>query len=338
MRVRHVLEGSVRKAGGKVRINAQLIDATTGGHLWAERYDRDLKDIFGLQDEIVGKIVVALEVELTETEQELIARRYTENLEAYDYFLRGRAFHGGLSKEENVEARQLLERAIELDPKFAAAYAELSWIHFRGWHNQWSEDPRSLDRALEMSQKALALDDFLPDAHARLGWMLVWKKQYQRGIAHGKRAIALDPTYADGYLLLGHTLIYGGGPPEEAIRVSTKGMRLDPHSVYHFLLHIADGYWTMGQYEEALANLKRSVTLEPEFFPTHLWLAVVYVSLGRIEEARAEVAEVLRLAPRTSVEGQRKMLPYKDQAILDRFIEALREAGLPEKAQPSVRR
>ena len=329
--VRYVLEGSVRKSDGRVRINAQLIDATTGGHLWAERYDRDLKDIFALQDEITQKIVAALEVKLTETEQERIARRYTDNLEAYDYFLRGREFHGGNSKEDNVVARQLLERAIELDPKFAAAYAELSWIRFRGYHNQWSEDPRSLDRALELARKALALDDSLPDAHARLGWMLVWKKQYQQGIAKGRRAIELDPNYADGYLLLGHTLIYGGGSPEEAIRVSTEGMRHDPYSVYHFLLHIADGYWTMGKYEEALANLKRSLTLKPEFMPTHLWLAVVYASSGRIEKARTEVAEVLRLAPRTSVEGQRKMIPYKDQAVRDRFIEALREAGLPEK-------
>ena len=333
--VRYVLEGSVRKVGDRVRITAQLIDASSGGHLWAERYDRNLernlKNIFAVQDEITEKIVTALEVKLSEGEQRRIARQYTDNLEAYDHFLRARGFHGGHSKKDNNLARQLLDRSIELDPSFAAAYAELSWVHHRGWFNRWSEDPeQSYNLSLEFAQKAVALDDTLPAAYARLGWGLTWHNQYQQGIAEGRRAIELDPNYADGYLMLGHVLIYGGGSPEEAIRVSTEGMRLDPHSGYHYLLHIADGYWTMGQNEEALTNLKRAVTLNPKFMPTHLWLAVVYASLGRIEEARAATAEVLRQAPQFSIDSQKRGAPYKDQAMKDRFIEALRKAGVPE--------
>ncbi len=330
--VRYVLEGSVQKAGDKVRINAQLIDVTTGGHLWAERYDRDLKDVFALQDEIAGKIVAALEVTLTEGEQEQVARRYTDNLEAYDNFLRGRGFQGGTTKEKNAQARQLLERAIELDPKFAGGYAELSWIHFFEFFLYWSAGSRALERAFELAQKAVALDDSLPDAHARLGWIHLWRKQYEQAIAEGERGIALDPNYADGYLLLGHTLIYAGRP-EEGIASSKKGMRLDPHSLYHYLLHIADGYWMMGQYEEAVASLKRSVILNPDFMPTYFWIAAIHSELGREEEARAAVAKILRIIPGASVEAERRKMAYKDPAMVERFVNGLRKAGMPEKSR-----
>ncbi len=327
--VGHVLEGSVRKAGTRLRITAQLIDAATGGHLWAERYDRNLTDIFVLQDEITEKIVTALEVKLTEGEQEQVPRRYTENPEAYDYFLRGRAYQVGATNEENARAREMFERAIELDPTFAGAYAQLSYSHFRDWRYQWSKDPQALEWAFEAAQKAVALDGSLPLAHTYLGWAHVWKRQHEQAIAEAERAIALDPNFAEGYARLGEIMNLAGRP-EEGVNLLKKAMSLDPHYPPTYLFFLGYGYYAMGQYEEAIAALKRSLARNPDHFSPHRTLAVIFSELGRKEEAQAEVAEMLRTSPSASLKGQRERMPFKDQAVLERYMEGLRKAGLPE--------
>ncbi len=328
--VRYVLEGSVRKADSQVRINAQLIDASTGGHLWAERYDRPLDDIFAVQDEITQQIVAALHIELTRAERERVVSRYTSNLEAYDLFLLARSFRSDLTRERNEQARQLLEQAIELDPNFAAAYAELSWVHHMAWTSQWGGKPEAIfEIGLEMAQKAVALDDSLPEAHGRLAFFELSRHRFEQAIAEGERAIALDPNYADGYLLLGHTYIYAGRP-EDGIRVAKEGMPLDPDSMYHNLMHLADGQWMLGQDEEAIANLKRSVELRPDFMVGYLWQAAINGDLGREGAASAAAQQVLRLSPEFSIAAHRKKLQYKDQAVIERFVEGLRRAGLPE--------
>jgi TolB-like protein/Tfp pilus assembly protein PilF len=338
--VRYVLEGSVRLAGDRVRINAQLIDATTGGHLWAERYDRDLGDIFALQDEIAGKIVKALEVKLAAGEQEQVARRYTDNLKAYDFFLRGRAYWrrrtGVFGKDQATEqAQQMFEKAIELDPKFAAAYAELSITH---WRLRAIEGPQAKERAFEAAQKAVALDDSLPLAHTRLGWMYLWKKQHQQAIAEAKRAIALDPGFAEGYAVLASILNWSLRP-EEGIVLVKKAMRLEPHVSFWYVFTLGQSYFLMGQSEEAIAALKRSITLNPDYSPTHRHLAVLYNELGRKDEARAEVAEILRIKPKDSLELVRKYCFYKNDPAenrlkrFERFIDGMRKAGMPEKSR-----
>ena len=327
--VRYVLEGSVRKAGDRVRISAQLIDPATGYHLWAERYDPDLTDIFAVQDEITEKIVKALEVKLTEGEQEQVARRYTDNLEAYDYFLRGRSYQAGITKETNARARNMFERAIELDPTFAGAHAILSYSHFRDWFYQWSEATQPLDRALEAAQKAVALDGSLPLAHTHLAMVYVWKKQHEQAIAEGERAIALDPKFAESYSRLGQILSFAA-KPEEGIDLVRKAMRLDPHYPFTYLFFLGQAYEQMGQYEDAVAALKRCITRNPDYLSPHRTLAVIFSELGREEEARAEVAEVLRISPRASLESQRERMPHKDRAVLERHLNALRKAGLPE--------
>ncbi len=327
--VRYVVEGSVRKSGNRVRITAQLIDGMSGGHMWAERYDRDLTDIFALQDEITEKIVAALQVKLTEGEQEQVARRYTENLVAYDYFLRGRADQARATKETNAQAREMFERAIELDPNFAGAYAVLSHTYSRDWSYQWSDDTQALERASEAAKKAVTLDDSLPLAHARLAWIYLWRRQHEQAIAEVKRAISLDPNFAEGYARLGIILTYAGRPGE-GIDLVKKAMRLDPHYPPLYLFYLGHAHYLVGQYEEAIAVLKRSFTRNPDQLPSHLDLAVIYCELGRKEEARAEVAEVLRISPRASLEGQRERMLFKDQAVLERYLENLRKAGLPE--------
>jgi adenylate cyclase len=330
--VQYVLEGSVRKADGQVRVTVQLIDALQDHHLWTERYDRPLKDIFALQDEIVQKIVTTLKLQLTLWEKGILVRKTTDNLEAYDYYLRGtesfwRAYYGS-NKDVNIQARQLLEKAVELDPAYAAAYAVLGATYFNDGFYRWSSNlAQSFDQAGELLQKAVALDDSLPQAHGFLAQVYVWKKQYDQAITEAERAIALDPNSANGYHNLGNILTWAGRA-EEGIGLIEKAMRLNPRYPPAYLQSLNFAYRLAGRYEEAIAPAKKILVLNPHFVPAHLQLASCYAHLGRLEEARAEAAEVMRLMPQFSLEEIKRNLPIKDPAVLERELDAWRKAGL----------
>ena len=327
--VRYVLEGSVRRAGNRLRITTQLSDSGSEHQLWVERYDRDLEDIFAVQEEVAQKVAEALEVTLGMGEKEQAVRLYTDNLEAYDYFLRGRAYQARSTKDANSRAQEVLERAIELDPGFAGAYAILSHTHWRDWRNLWSEDPNPLERALEAAEMAVALDESLPLAHTCLAWVQVFRKQYEEALAEGRRAISLDPNFAEGYARLGLILSLAG-EPEEAVRSVQQAMRLSPHYPPSFILYLGHAYYSMGKYEEAIAALRKSLTGNPEALGCNLLLAVIYSDLGHTEEAEAQVAEVLRISPRVTVEHLGDCLAFKDKALAERYLDALHKAGLPE--------
>jgi TolB-like protein/class 3 adenylate cyclase/Tfp pilus assembly protein PilF len=324
--VRYVLEGSVLRADGQVRITAQLIDGTTGYHRWSERYERSLRDIFALQEEIVRKIVLALKVQLTPEEQERFKKAPTTNLEAYDYFLRGWKDWWRSTKETNAQARRMFEKAIELDPQYAAAYAGLSLTYWLEWFSQWSADPQNLKRAAEIAQQAIVLDDALSGPHAVLGTVKQWQKQYEQATAEIERAIALDPNNADGYDSLAFLLI-SVGRPTEAIEAAKKALRLDPHQFQRFHA-LGQAYLNAGQYEEAIAALKKALTYNPDLWFAHWGLAVAYSELGREEEAKAEGAAMLRIMPQFTVEGWKQRSAMKDPAATERFAAALRKAGL----------
>ena len=330
MGVRYVLEGSVRKSDNRVRVTAQLIDGPSGGHAWSERYDRPLKDIFAVQDEIVQQLVTTLRVEVQEAEQARVRRVPTENLNAYEVLLRGREYFSRFTKEAAAQARQMYEKAIALDSQYAAAYAALGLTYWVEWALQWSEDPQSLERAAELAQKAVTLDDSLPGAHRLLGYVSLWKnRQHDLAIAEGERDLALDPNNAEGYVTLANILTFAGRP-EEAIGLLEKGMRLNPRApnYWFYLFELGHAYHWLGQTEKAIALQKRVLLLNPNNFVAHLELATIYDELGREEEARAEVAEALKLNPVYSLEALRERHPYKDPAALERTIEALRKAGL----------
>ena len=325
--VRYLLEGSVRKAGKRVRVTAQLIDATTGYHMWAERYDRDLDDIFALQDEVTEQIVSALAVQLTSGEQARLERKYTDNLEAYDCYLRADANFSSLTPERLAETRQLYEKAISLDPHFAAAYASLSTTYIIEWDLQWNEDPTALDRAADLAEKAKALDDSLPLAHRVLAGVYLFKKDHERALTAAQRALSLDPNDAAAYARLGLILNYLGQPARTRHLVE-QAMQLNPHYPSHYIFAIGHAEYLMGQYDAAIATFKRAIARNPDTPAPHAYLAAVYTTLGQRQEAQVEVAEVLRISPNYSIQAARERSLYKDKAILESHLTRLQKAGL----------
>ena len=328
--VRYVLEGSVRKSGNKVRITAQLIDATTGGHLWAERFDRDLTDIFAVQDDVTQQIVGALAVNLTEGDKQRMTPEKTENVEAYDCFLRGRELWHRLTKGTNIEARDLLQRAIELDPNYAPACAFLALTHGLDYVNRWSPSPpSSLEQAQEIATRAVALDDRDPRAHWALGFVNLYLRRHDVAISEAERAIVLNPNFAEAHVSLGEALHYSGRS-EDALASFDRAMALNPHFPDVLLHFQALALFHLGQYEKAVGLLKRRLTRNPGTDVSRALLAASYGHLGRLDEARAEWREVLRVNPDYSLEYRRKVLPYKNPADFERIVDGLRKAGIVE--------
>jgi adenylate cyclase len=326
--VRYVLEGSVRKSGNRVRITAQLIDAISGGHLWAERFDRDLTDIFAVQDDVTQQIVGALDVNLTEGERQRLASEHTGNMEAYDLFLRGRELWHRLTKETNLAARDLLQRSIEFDPKFASAHAILALTHVLDYLNGWSPSPpRSREQAEEVAMRAVALDDRDPWAHWALGVANLFMRRHDDAISEARRAIVLNPNFAEGHVSLGEALCYSARA-DEALKYFDRAKALNPYFPDVLLHFQALATFHLGRYEEAVGLLLQRLARNPVTDVSRALLAASYGHLGRFEEARAAWQEVLRVNPDFSLEYRRKVLPYKNPEDLELMVDGLRKAGL----------
>ncbi len=327
--VRYVLEGSVQKSSDRVRIAAQLIDAVTGHHIWSEHYDREIKDIFALQDEITIEIMQAMRVDLTEGEQ---ARHWmkwgTDNLKAFEKHEQGLAFLRRGTKKDNDTARQLLEETIALDPKWAWPYMNLGWSHFVDARFGWSESPaKSLLRAFELAQKALAMEESIDLTHALLGVCYLVMRQHDKAIAEGERAVALNPNGAVAYSILAG-IVGCSGSWEESVLYAKQSMRLNPFSEPTDYWILGRAYFMTGEHDEAILMLKKAVQISPDFLPAHVFLAACYSSLGRDTEAAAAAKEILRINPKFNVESHGKTLPYKNEADIEREITALHKAGL----------
>jgi adenylate cyclase len=326
--VRYVLEGSVRKAGNKVRITAQLVDAQSGNHLWAERYDRDLKDIFAIQDEITMKIITALQVKLTEGEQASLDAKGTDNLDAYLMFLQGIEHFRRLNKEDMAIARKMCEEAIALDPEWPTPYLLLGWIYWNNVFLGWSKSPReSIKRALAAAQKCIALDDSYSSAHGLMSAVYTMKRHHDKAILEAEKAVALDPNSADDHARLGNVFNFAG-KPEEAILALERAIRLNPFPPSWYLHMLGMAFRETGRYEESITVCKKALQRQPTNIYAHLVLASTYSLLNRQEEARAEAAEVLRISPKFSLGYLAKSRPHIDPANTERFVESLRKAGL----------
>ena len=333
--VRYVLEGSVRRVGERIRISAQLIDAATGTHRWAERYDRRLEDIFAVQDEVVRTIVAILAAHVRRVEIERTRAKPPNSWQAYDYYLQAAdartSMMSSFSVEGLYETRRLLERSLASDANFARSYALLAHTYEAAYVNPWDSDflnPGALDQAHQLARKAIELDRNLPQAHGVLGLALAWKRQHDSSLVEIERAMALNPNYVDWYLglvlvLAGHSL--------RAVGVLEAYMRLDP-----FYSPLASGllglaHYMLKQYSQALPLLRDCVSRAPNLRASHVFLAATYARLGMVEEARAEVAEVLRIQPDYTIAGTaRLIMGFKSAKDAKHLFDGLRKSGLPE--------
>jgi TolB-like protein/Flp pilus assembly protein TadD len=326
--VKFVLEGSLRKVGDRIRITSQLTDALSGYHLWAERYDRTVKDMFTIQDEITKNIITALQVKLTEGEQASVYGKGTDDLEAYLKAMEANWLIFQSAKEQVIKARQLLEEAIALDSNYALAYCILGVTHILDIWLGSSKSPReSVMRAIELYQKAITLDSSLASAHVHLGYVYAAMiRQHDKGIAEGEKALALAPNSADVVLHYAIILTYSGRW-YEAIPLFREALRLNPIPPNEYYHHFAVVLRETGQYDEAISLLKKAIKQEPDDIFSHLVLTSVYSYAGRQEEARAAAAEVLRIKPTFRIE-QLPQGTHRDLSIVERENEALRNAGL----------
>ena len=327
--VRYLLEGSVRKAGDRIRINAQLIDATTRGHLWAERYDRKLTDIFDVQDEINEEIISALALKLTGQEKRLLAQHVTNNLEAYDFFQQGRRFIRTTSPERG---REMLRQALQLDPEFARAYGVLAVSHTLTVQFGRSENIASdLDNAFTLASKAVVLDRELPQAHWALSYMFLFRKQHERALAAVEQAIRLDPNYADGYGLLAFIKLLLGDV-EAALESVAKALRLDPIASSGMLNVVGLAYYSDHRFDEAIKVLKKAAERNSEDINSHVLLAANYQRIGHMDEAAWEVAEIMHLNPDFTINRWPWGPLYQDKndSNRQRLLADLRQIGLPD--------
>jgi TolB-like protein len=331
--VRYVLEGSFQREGDTLRINAQLIDALEGHHLWAGKLDRDVDAIFAVQDEIIRKIFTALQVELVEGEHGRVLQKGTDSFEAYLVWLQGWKHFRRHNKDDNAIARRLIQQAIDMDPDWAMPYTTLAWTHWAdAVRSDWSDSPaESVRLAAEAAEKALALDDAYPGVYAALGGVHDAKGELDKAIAFHEKAVALGPNISIYHAILADRL-NDAGRAVEAIPMLRKAMRLSPTYQPWYLGSLGDAYNVVGRHEEAVEAYKQYLDRQPEAPVGHAreGLIASYMWLGREDEARSHAAELLRIKPKFSLVSFRKRLKYRDQAYVERFLDALRKAGLPE--------
>lgn len=274
--VRYVLEGSVQKAGGRVRVNAQLIDGTTGHHVWAERLVRDMKDLFALQDEIVRTIVATLAIKVDNAERERVMRKPTDSLEAYDFVLRGREHCARTSRSANAEARKLIRQAIELDPRYGPAYEALGWCYMDAVRYGWTATPsQTLEQVHDLAQKALSLDEQSASAHRLLGTTYYRWQKIDLASDEFDRALELNPNDADTFDALGAVRLYEGRP-DAAIEAVETALRFNPNLGPSGLAHLGLAYYLKGQYGGAIKTLERALGQYPDLAILHVGLAAAY--------------------------------------------------------------
>jgi adenylate cyclase len=334
--VRYVLEGSVRRSGDRIRITAQLIDAATGVHRWADRYERELHDVFAVQDEVARAIVATLAAHLNRAEVERALLKPPGAWEAYEYYLRGaeafRLHMNRRTKASLYDARRLLEHALAADPNYARAVAMLSWTYFHAYIEPMDDafaNPATLDHGFELAETAVHLDARLPQAQAQLGWALLWKGRHDDALAGFERAFALNPNFIDNRFAM--ALIYAG-QPAKAIEVLQANARLDPFqptvSSFGF---IGFANLVLRRYEEAVRLFRECTLRQPNLQSPHLWLACAYAGLGQLDDARAEAAEVLRINPAFTIARWKRLgTVHKSPEEVEHRLEGLHKAGLPE--------
>jgi TolB-like protein/Flp pilus assembly protein TadD len=328
--VQYVLEGSIQRSGDRIRINAQLIDALTGRHIWAERYERELRDIFDLQDEITISIVTATRAKLADGQQ-TSGKRYfrgKQGLDCYLKMLEARKYLQGHNVEDTRAGGRIAKEMIEMCPENPYVYwtqAYSYWMDY--WLGPVQSRRESTEKGIEMAQKAIAMDDSIAIAHAFLGALYSLKREFDNAIAEGERAVAIEP--GSPYALQFYAMsLYYAGRSEDAIPFFQKAIRLAPVGGTGLYLNFGHALRVVGRFDEALSEYKKSIQREPNNIFAHTGKAATHIMMGQEEEARAEAAEVLRINPKFSLDSLARSLPFKEQSMIESYISALRKAGL----------
>ena len=331
--VQYVLEGSVQRSGDRIRINAQLIDALIGRHMWAERYDRKIEDIFALQDDITMKILTATQVKLMGMDQAIMPAyakyfKGKQGLDCYLKFLEATAYKGRVSIEANNVVRGIAEDVMAMCPDNPMPYALMANVHNNDYWFGTSKSPReSLDKAVELLQKSLSMDDSNGRIHGLLGQLYTMRREYDKGIAEGERAVALDPGGGDVLYYYAWILNFAGRY-EEAISLLQRAIRLNPLGATFYHHQLGNALQWTGRFGEAVSEFKKVIQRAPDDIYAHAQLAATYSMMGREEEARSEVAEVVRINPKYTLDFFVKTSILKDRSKIDDIVGALRKAGL----------
>lgn len=325
--VKYVLEGSVRKIGDRVRITAQLIDSKTEGHVWAERYDRDLNDIFLLQDEVREKIVTELAVQMTSDDEKRVMRRKLSNLKVYDDYLKAKDLCKSADVETLQEGRELLRKVISKDPNFAKAYSSMAKTYFTQWIFGEDKDPSILNKVFEYGFKATSIDPDEPSGYSQLAHYYLWTKQHDLGIEEIKKAIALDPNNSEWLASYGELLTYSGNP-EEGVDYLKKAIRLDPKYPVWYLYGLGHAYWLLKNYDPAIAALEKAVEQDHEFWPAYLILALCFEGKGMKEESVKAVQKLLEKNENLANENWEQILPYKNPDASSQIVADLKKIGI----------
>ena len=332
--VRYALEGSIRRGGDRVRISAQLVDSGTGAHRWAERYDRELKDVFAIQDEVARTIAAILAAHVNKAEAERTLLKPPATWQAYDHYMRAAAawasFQSSWKLDQLLETRRHLADSLKIDPKYARAYSLLASTHRVAWLNPVNDEylsPAALDRAITLARTAIELDPNLPEAYAELAYNIIRKSDFDGSMVAAERAIALNPNFVDYRLA---QVFYSVGQPTKAIEIAKAQMRLDPFHPHFAPLIAGIAYYLLKEYQGAQRWLREATGRAPNHQYGHAFLAAAYAQLGRVEDARSEAAEVLRVNPQYTIGTQKQVSILKRLEDSDHLIDGLRKAGLPE--------
>jgi adenylate cyclase len=329
--VRYILEGSVRRVGNQIRINAQLIDATTGGHIWAERFDGTMADVFSLQDDVNRKIVTALEVNLTVDDRKQFDKIETTNPDAYDVLLRGLEKYQRFSLETTAESRDMFKQAIEMDPNYARAYANVALTYVSDVNFNWTQDRgESIRLGLDYAARALELDDSIPQIYLTRSVLYLAQRRYDAAIEAARRTVEVHPNYTDGHAGLAFVLSYSGNFAE-ALTAIRRAKELNPQYSYVYLAVEGRIQFQMKQYPAALELIEKSILRNPVFDRTQLMLAAIYAELGELDDAAWAVEEALTIRSDISLADERRASNYKKPQDLNHYIDALRKAGVPEQ-------
>ncbi len=330
--VRYVLEGSVRRGGDRVRVSAQLIDTRTGGHVWADRYDGTLDDIFALQDDITTKVLSAVGPEITHAEIERARSERSDSIDAWDRYLQALPLFYELDKAAYEEAKTLLWETIEIDPRFSSAYALLAQCYIQAAYHAWETSAReAISKAEEFAHKAVALDQQDPLAHAALGWVHMFNTEPDRSIKELNRALELNPNLSIAYGHLSNALAFLGRP-DEALVAAERANRGSPRDPERYIWYIAimNAHFAAEQYEECVEAGEKAVLLQPNFYGGYVILAAALPYLGRIDEAKKAVQKVRKLMPRLTLKNTARNPMFVRKKDVARMLEGLRQAGLPD--------